>query len=426
MPEFGYSIEAVCAESVTSFRLPMFRFPMNAKTISAGGNEEAVSAVSRLFGGTAELSLIESISQSIPGPLRYVRGADLADAKWTPPLEVIGVTCGLGSQSLCAIIFENESELRSFLQQNPALQRTLVTCWPPCFVVWLHPTDCAPKNLQVGAVSWISSGKVPVGSVGLPTSHFVSRDHPVASVPFMKLEWPSEMRDALRILFLEETFGPRYRRLGSRKSVLNLTFWAHLLAAKMQLVYNVEQETFFRPEQGGKTLERVTLDELMKLISFGLQQARNLDSRHFPVSEIRWSNIKELVEEMKVAAAIHTAAEREGLAQALRKELEPRKGADATIAEIRQRYLVYCQRERVPIYPESVFQRVLPIVVKETFGGMVKSHDLKRPGVDGIMRCRRGFHGLGFKSESKADSADASDGPDALTSNQDSIPNAPT
>ncbi len=142
----------------------------------------------------------------------------------------------------------------------------------------------------------------------------------------------------------------------------------------------------------------------------GLQQAANLEPNKFPIQEIRLPRVKMLVEEMKLAAAVRTPGERDGLIQYLREEVEPRKSSDLTVGELHGHYTIKCQLNMHPAFPRSVFQRVLPGFIKDVFG-VIKSHDLQRSGADGSLHWYRGFHGLAFKTAA----ADAADAPDAAS-----------
>ena len=198
------------------------------------------------------------------------------------------------------------------------------------------------------------------------------------------------------ILILQEAFGPRYRRIGPRKVVLNLTFWAHFLVGKMQLAYHVQQEWFLIPAPGVKGVERVSVEDLFKFTVHGLQQAAQLEPNKFPAAEIRLPRIKMLIEEMKLAAAVHTPGERDALVQFLNEEIAPQQRSDLTVAEIHGRYLANCRVKMLPIFPLSIFKRQLPRLIKDIFG-VIKSHDLRRQGDDGSMHWHRGFHGVNFK-----------------------------
>jgi len=197
------------------------------------------------------------------------------------------------------------------------------------------------------------------------------------------------------ILLLQEAFGPRYRRIGPRKVVLNLTFWAHFLAGRMQLAYHVQQECFLLPTPGAKGVERVSVEELFKFTVHGLQQAAKLEPNKFPAAEIRLPRIKMLIEEMKLAAAVHTPGERDALVQFLNEEVAPQKRCDLTVAEIHGRYVANCRVKMRPVFPLSVFQRLLPRFVKDIFC-VTKSHDLRRTAADGSIHWHKGFHGLSF------------------------------
>lgn len=200
-----------------------------------------------------------------------------------------------------------------------------------------------------------------------------------------------------QILLLQEAFGPRYRRVGPRKVVLNLTFWAHFLVGKMRLIYHVQRQAFFVPNPAANDLERITVDHLLQLTTHGLQQAATLEPSRFPVAELRLSKVKQLVNEMRVVAALHTPGERDALVQFLSEDVVARKGSDLTVAEIHGRYSANCRTKMLPLFAASVFQRLLPGLVTDLFG-VIKSHDLQRRGPDGSLHWHRGFHGLGFRA----------------------------
>ena len=97
---------------------------------------------------------------------------------------------------------------------------------------------------------------------------------------------------------------------------------------------------------------------------------------------------------------------------------------DVTVAELYQYYADYCRAKALPRLPQSIFERRLPVLVKQQFG-IPKAHDLRRSAADGVFRWHRGFRGLALKAKTDGakgtDASDASDAPDG----SDGLPKNP-
>jgi len=363
-------------------------------------HQASLEQVAQIFGGSATAVFVEPKCDVIPARLRSAAGSDSA-AEWELPWQVIGIECGAASQGLCAIVFQTEQQLAEFIRDNPALADTLVTNWLESnFVLWLR-SDWMPKIVSFDSISWVSEGVIPVAAPGFELRHFVFRHGHVAAVQFDRLKWPGELATHFQIVLLQALFGHRYRRVGRRKAVLNELFWAHFLAKRMELVYHVQREAFFRPRQDTQELEQVAHEQLVQLTAQGLQQAAVLEPQQFPVSEINLPIIKRLVQQMKIAVAVNTSGEKDALLQFVAQCVEVRKDSDVTVAEFRLANAQYCQKKNLPPYPKSVFERQLPEVLRQKFG-VAKSHDLRRTSHDGTEHCHRGFRGLMLCLEGKA------------------------
>jgi hypothetical protein len=164
-------------------------------------------------------------------------------------------------------------------------------------------------------------------------------------------------------------------------------------------------------------VETIPTDELIVIIAHFLHEATKVD-RSFPCKEIRLPRIKELVGEIKIAAAFHTPGEKAALTKFLEERMA--RGRDVTIEELHQSYSEFCQANLFPAFPRTVFERLIPGVVKEAFGPVRKSHDIQRADSDGALRARRGFHGLSLKARPDVpDATDAPDVPDAAPKKTD-------
>ena len=370
--------------------------------------KQALEPLVRLFGGKVSAVFVERDSAAIPAPLRNPLVS--AGSTRQPALPLIGIECGSASAGLGGVVFQNQAAADAYLKDNPVLRNTLITSWPPsAVVIWIRP-DWSPRNVSLAGVHWTSAGIIPVALPGEPLGKHVLGGGAIASPQFMDLTWPSGLKEAFEILLLERVLGPKYRRLGPGKVVLNRAFWATFLAGKMGLVYRVEQEGFFRLKSGeAEQLEPVTTAQVFIDTTSLLQQAAMLDPQRFPVGQIRLPVIKSLVEHMKVAVAVHTPTEREVLVRCLTEQVEKRKGGNVTVAELWVVLVEYCGKRSLPCCPRRVFNRALSAVMREMYG-MLKSHDLQRPGANGKMGWRYGFHGLALKrSEAKPEPAECAE-----------------
>ena len=75
---------------------------------------------------------------------------------------------------------------------------------------------------------------VPVGSPDLPMDRFIAQPGNVPVVDFRDLQWDELEREAIEVELLEQEFGPRFRKT-SKRTVLNLQFWAKFLVKQLNL-----------------------------------------------------------------------------------------------------------------------------------------------------------------------------------------------
>jgi hypothetical protein len=212
---------------------------------------------------------------------------------------------------------------------------------------------------------------------------------------------------------LEQSFGPRYQGTGGMKTILNATFWAHLVGHKTGIKFITGENVFFVEHEGNRV--RLPDEAVLKIVMEILRQSSTIDSG-FPTATLRPALAKQVVGEMKLALAICLPGLKETLTQFLDIRVERRNGHGLTSQELYTDYREFCHAMNRPRYLPPVFTRLIARVLEKEFG-VLKSHDLERPGADGVPHSRRGFHGLTLKrqnqdQETSPDAPDAADAPD--------------
>jgi hypothetical protein len=369
--------------------------------------EDLATLVAAVF-GQVELVFVNSDDLRIPASLQ-ITDEHAAGLRWAGPKVIAAVVCGHAPQSLHAIVFSDEKQFTEFKEANPALIDTLVTWWPldpenSINVLWLRCSDGIAKDVSCGPLTWVGTGVVPVAIAHLETKHFIRKQGPIAEVKFSEIKWPPEMKNAFDIGRLEESFGPRYTCIGGNKTILNGTFWASFVAQRTGLTFVVDKNAFSVSDNGAV---QVPDENVLLTVMQILRKASTVDYG-FPSANLRPAMAKKIVEEMKLVTALLLPGKKEALDEYLDTRVEKCFGHSLTVLELYSDYRDFCEGRRFHHYPPTAFQRLIADVLEKKFGVM-KSHDIERPGNDGLPRARRGFHALSLKDLDQEMPADVSD-----------------
>jgi P4 family phage/plasmid primase-like protien len=216
----------------------------------------------------------------------------------------IAAYLGKASGGLCAIDFDADEDLAKFLAINPGLAGTTHSRGSRGGMLWLriqggYPESCSPqhKHFEWRADKRLSTiwGRHPNGM-----DYKLICDAPPVVVPFVEIVWPEwelpwESDTRLRELYGEPFFFNKWGEV----TQINETYWAGLFAAENTLLFEPDENDFYRynPENGlyqtestdairTKLSSRV-LDASRQANTFELQRKRTANTLNNVIAHLR-------------------------------------------------------------------------------------------------------------------------------------------
>ena len=140
------------------------------------------------------------------------------------------------------------------MELNPDLFSGLITGWPKARVLWFWVEGAAPRNLNIGPMSWISSGPVPLCSTDAVQSGGVAHDGPILNLKFTDIRWDQSTESLIQFDRIEAELGHPFEQDGGGRPTLNLLYWSEVLVWQCSLVYDLPQKAFRQGAQGSSRL----------------------------------------------------------------------------------------------------------------------------------------------------------------------------
>ena len=218
------------------------------------------------------------------------------------------------------------------MEMNPGLFSGLITAWPRARVLWFWVEGAAPRNLNMGPMSWISSGPVPLCSTDAVQSSGVSHDGPILNLKFTDIRWDQSTESLIQFDRIEAELGHPFEQDGAGRPTLNLLYWSEVLVWQCSLVYDLPQKAFRQRAQGSSRL--LSSAEVIQLVTRVLQgMAATVPG--FPLPEINLRRIRQLLGLMQVRAAVEPVAEKAVVDRFLTETVQPCPGGRLLSEELR-------------------------------------------------------------------------------------------
>jgi len=322
------------------------------------------------------------------------------------PRPVILAHCGSPS-GLCALAILEQPEIDAFIAANPVATKTFITLGlNGGLVFWFQCKNNHLLNAITSTVSFCADGLVPYAWKNEDLDNRVYCTQQVAEIKLDTLKWDHpDIKHAFRIGRMAAVYGPLFRRLGPRKSVLNEAIICRMFSADAGVLYDAQARQFFKKVTSGE-LEYLSQEALLASFAGWLERFAVNQGTNFPFRELRLTRLKSLAEYVKMVAVIPQPNPHQSLTEFVKTSLCIQPGADVTTQEIYANYVPYAEQHKIGRYLRCKFERQLPKVIGDIFGVM-RRNDIRRPK-ENRLTSRRGFRGLAFRPDG-TDCNDASD-----------------
>jgi P4 family phage/plasmid primase-like protien len=219
----------------------------------------------------------------------------------------IAVYLGKASGGLCAIDFDADEDLETFLALNPSLSGTTRSRGSRGGMVWLriegdYPESCNPEHKRF---EWRADGRLSTISGRHPQGmdYVLVVDAPPVTVPFASIVWPDgwelpwvnkEGEDAAAAL-AKEYGQPFYMNKDGRVTGINERYWAALYARENRVLYDPEERTFYLYQDEKGLWQPVTQESIRETISARILEVSR-ESRQFSLEiQITQTKLKAVV-----------------------------------------------------------------------------------------------------------------------------------
>lgn len=191
----------------------------------------------------------------------------------------IAVYLGTPSHGLCAIDFDHEGDLETFLAANPALEQTTRSRGRRGGMLWLRiegafPESCNPDHKHF---EWRANGRLSTiyGRHPSGTDYELIVDAPPVKLKFESIVWPSDWElpwvnaaGAEAAARLAADFGqPFYTNKDGRVTGINERYWAGLYARENLVLHDPDEKTFYRYDRETGLWQPITPEAIRETIS---------------------------------------------------------------------------------------------------------------------------------------------------------------
>ena len=217
----------------------------------------------------------------------------------------IAVYLGQVSSGLCALDFDSDEDLEAFLAVNTTLATTTRSRGSRGGMVWLRiegefPVSCKTPQFEWRANGCLSTiyGRHPKGM-----DYTLQVAGPPVTVKFSEIQWPDGWelpwvgaveREARATL--EKEYGqPFYTNKEGKVAGINERFWAALYARENRVLFDPDEETFYRYEPESGLWLPITPERIREVISGRILEASRETHQLTLEIQITQTNLKAVV-----------------------------------------------------------------------------------------------------------------------------------
>jgi putative DNA primase/helicase len=219
----------------------------------------------------------------------------------------IAVFLGKASGGLCAIDFDADEDLAAFLALNPKLEITTRSRGSRGAMLWVRmigefPESCNPSHKHF---EWRATGRLSTIYGRHPTGmdyQLVVKAAPV-SLPFAEIVWPDGWElpwlkadvEKEATALAHEYGQPFYTSKEGRVTGINERYWAGLYARENRVVYDPDEKTFYRYDEGTGLWASITGESIREIISARILEVSR-ESKQFSLEvQITQTKLKSVV-----------------------------------------------------------------------------------------------------------------------------------
>ena len=272
---------------------------------------------------------------------------------------LLGIECGAkGKRHLATVIAHDQQSQADFLTRNPELRGGLRMTFGAAVVNWLDIMGPVPRNLTVGALTWFSSGLVPILVQGDVLQEVAIEAGSIPVLPFAALRWDAVTKSRFQADEIDELFGSALVPVRKNKLILNDLHLSELFLRRLGLAIDPSGQTFSRYRVESDSWETLSRQDVAKLVTNGLVEIARELPEHFPPSEITPRRVAQIVWLLEMRSA-ELPGQTDVIDQFLAEALETCPGARATSEECRDACRTYCQVRNLNPGSDALFYRRL-------------------------------------------------------------------
>lgn len=205
-------------------------------------------------------------------------------------------------------------------------------------------------------IAWYSTGLVPVAVQDQAGHDFITQLGAIPVIPFSAIRWDPATEALFESAEIDELFGPVAAPAQRRKFVFNDVHFAELLLRKLCLAIDPNTQNFSKYRIERDSWEKVSRQDLCKLITNGLIGMAGKCPDYFPPSEVKQQRVEHILWLMEMSSA-ELPGQCDTLELFFAEAVEVCAGAKLTSAEFFSGFRTYCQARDLRLCTEAFFHR---------------------------------------------------------------------
>lgn len=217
----------------------------------------------------------------------------------------IAVYLGKASGGLCALDFDSDEDLTTFLAVNPELAETTRSRGSRGGMLWLRIQGDFPDSGNGEHFEWRADkrlstiyGRHPAG-----VEYTLVGDAVPVALPFSEIVWPdgwelpwvTAAADEVAAALLKEYGQPFYTNKEGRVTGINERYWAALYARENRVLYDPDEKSFYRYNEANGLWQIITSESVRETISARILEASR-ESKQFSLEiQITQTKLKAVV-----------------------------------------------------------------------------------------------------------------------------------
>jgi hypothetical protein len=327
--------------------------PTSEQTASAA--VDLLQELRAVFGEDRVIADVRAEDPQVPPELAALVATSTTDAE--PASSHHGVLCGpRATGHLVALAFSQASAIEGFRNRNPKLF-CIGTVWGSLSMIWLMLEGPVPRTLHAGSMVWIAAGLVPVTLEALTPIRFLQPGARIPLTRFDQIRWDQEVVHAFNGDLALQECGEPFLPVRRREFVLNNFFLSEVLLNQLELVFDLNKNSFTRYNTGTGTWSTLSHREVVRLVAERLIRLALDFPRQLPPGQVNKSGVQNLVWLMEVKGSTEIPTAKRALELFFNELVEASGGAVLTQEALFEAFVAYCRLRRFPMSSRAYFDK---------------------------------------------------------------------